>query len=151
MTELEDHAGAMRVAALCLCVAIALLAGGCGRDDAQTTTPGNPSPLASAAATATAIAPTAPSVGATTPDEAALGLYRSWLDDDASTASQFATPQAVNELFAHPSSRIQFNSCSPSGAKYRCFFYYEGGGLNMNVEGSATSGYQVTKAFFIAD
>lgn len=138
----------MRLRILLGCVVVVVLAGACGKDDS----PGPvASPLASVAQSQIAPPPSSPAPGATTADAAALGLYNAWLDGDTGAAAAFATPQAINELFAHPGNEIQFNSCSRTGTKYRCFFYYEGGGLNMDVEGSVTSGFLVTKAFFVAD
>ena len=141
----------MRLGAVCACAAVALSFAGCGADDATPAAPRErPFTTVSTVPSAAPASPTA-LAAATTPDEAALGFYDAWLDGDATAAATFATPQAVNELFAHQASEIQFNSCSSAGSKYRCFFYYEGGGLNMNVEGSSTTGFLVTKAFFIAD
>lgn len=108
------------------------------------------SPKVPATSTAPSVAPS-PAAGAGSPEDAALGLYQAWLDGDPDAAAASATAQAVNELFAHPASEIDFNSCARTGSKHTCFFYYEGGGLNMVVEGSTTTGYLVTKAFFVAD
>jgi hypothetical protein len=142
----------MRRHLLVACAAVALLVVACGGDDPKKAAPQTaPSPVASAIPTTVSSAPPTEIPGASSPDEAALGFYGAWLEGDTAGAGVFATPQAVNELFAHQASEIQFNSCSRAGSKYRCFFYYEGGGLNMNVEGNPTSGYLVTKAFFIAD
>jgi hypothetical protein len=137
------------VASACLAAAVALV--GCGGDD---TTPAAPEERPfTTVSTVPSAAPASPTVvaGASTPDDAALGLYNAWLDGDRDVAATYATPDPIEELFAQRPSEIQFNSCSPAGSKYRCFFYYEGGGLNMNVEGSSTAGFLVTKAFFIAD
>jgi hypothetical protein len=141
----------MRLRRLIACLLVMAVLGVACADDADPGGSGaTPAPPTGVPSIATDVPPSEPA-GATSPDEAALGLYQAWLDGDTNTAAGFATPQAINELFAHPGSEIQFNSCSQTGSKYRCFFYYEGGGLNMNVEGSVTTGYLVTKAFFIAD
>ena len=141
----------MRVRIAFVCVVVALFSAACGEDDPAPPVTTPPTPVASEAPSQTATPPASAPAGPTTVDAAALGLYNAWLDGDSEAAAAFATPQAINELFAHPGSEVQFNSCSQVGSKYRCFFYYEGGGLNMDVEGNATSGFRVIKAFFIAD
>jgi hypothetical protein len=141
----------MRLRSLVVCLVIVAAVGAACGDDAAPVEPGATSPAPTALPSVATEAPPSEPAGATSPDDAALGLYNAWLEGDADAAVAFATPQAIAELFAHPGNEIQFNSCSQTGSKYRCFFYYEGGGLNMNVEGSVTTGYLVTKAFFIAD
>jgi hypothetical protein len=89
--------------------------------------------------------------GAPTPDEAALTLHEHWVAGDGEAATETATQQAVNELFAHPGNPLDFTGCIREGSKHTCFFYYEGGGLNMVVGGNPADGYLVTKAFFVAD
>jgi hypothetical protein len=41
--------------------------------------------------------------------------------------------------------------CNNRDAGFDCFYYYEGGGLNMRVEGGASAGYRVKSIYFIAD
>jgi hypothetical protein len=89
--------------------------------------------------------------GAATPDDAALTLHDHWVAGDASAAAETATKRAVAELFAHQGNPLEFMGCIREGSKHTCFFYYEGGGLNMIVEGDPAGGYLVTKAFFVAD
>jgi hypothetical protein len=91
------------------------------------------------------------SPGAATPDDAARTLHDNWVAGDSAAALDSATQQAVNELFAHPGNPLEFTGCIREGVKHTCFFYYEGGGLNMIVNGSPAEGYLVTKAFFVAD
>lgn len=138
-------------------VAGALLAlvvlGACGEDEAPPRA--KPAKTFSPAPELDAITPP-PSIppeqsGAATPDDAALTLHDHWVAGDAGAATETATQQAVNELFAHQGNPLEFMGCIREGSKQRCFFYYEGGGLNMIVEGDAAGGYLVTKAFFIAD
>lgn len=93
----------------------------------------------------------APPAGATSPDEAALTMHEHWVEGDSTGALETATQQAVNELFAHPGNPLDFQGCIREGSQHTCFFYYEGGGLNMIVKGDPADGYLVTKAFFVAD
>lgn len=145
----------MRARSLFVALGIVVALGACGDDD--------PAPRAKPAKTFTP-APTldgittppptvvAPSpVGAPTPDEAARTLHDHWVAGDPAAALDTATQQAVNELFAHPGNPLDFQGCIREGAQHTCFFYYEGGGLNMIVRGDPAEGYLVTKAFFVAD
>lgn len=139
---------------------VVLAAGACGEDDAtQRAKPAKtltPAPELDAITTPppTVAPPTtlpASPAGALTPDEAARTLHDHWVDGDSAAALDTATQQAVNELFAHPGGALDFQGCIREGTKHTCFFYYEGGGLNMIVNGDPAEGYLVTKAFFVAD
>ncbi|HEY7873563.1 MAG TPA: hypothetical protein VIG64_00420 [Actinomycetota bacterium] len=137
-------------------IALALLAGACGDDEAEPQAKGpksnTPAPVEDALTTAAPPSPVAPSpAGASTPDDAAITLHDHWVAGDATGALETATQQAVNELFAHPGNPLQFSGCIREGVKHTCFFYYEGGGLNMIVTGGPAEGYLVTKTFFVAD
>jgi hypothetical protein len=137
--------------------AVALLAstGACADDDEQgpRAKPAKTSPAAPTIDAVTTPPPTVPSgpPGATTPDQAARTLHDHWVAGDSSAALETATQQAINELFAHPGNPLDFQGCIREGTEHTCFFYYEGGGLNMIVQGSPAEGYVVTKAFFVAD
>jgi hypothetical protein len=123
----------------------------CGEDEPRATP--KPAKSLSPAPTLDAIpTPTPPSAtGAASPDDAALTLHDHWVNADAAAALETATQQAVNELFAHPGNPLDFQGCIREGTRHTCFFYYEGGGLNMIVTGGPAEGYLVTKAFFVAD
>jgi hypothetical protein len=129
--------------------------GACGDDEARPRAEPQTSatPEASPAPTLDAITtpPPAQPSGASTPDDAALTLHDHWVAGDSSAALETATQQAVNELFAHPGNPLDFQGCIREGSRHTCFFYYEGGGLNMIVMGDPATGYLVSKTFFVAD
>ena len=144
-----------KLAILIGAVAVLTFAGACGDDDEPAArgtraTTLSPTPTLDAITTPPPTIPPEPA-GAATPDEAALTLHDHWVAGDATAALDTATQQAVNELFAHPGNPLDFQGCIREGAKHTCFFYYEGGGLNMIVRGNPADGYLVTKAFFVAD
>jgi hypothetical protein len=134
-------------------IAMTLVSACGGGDDAGPRTTKTPQTQSTPADTPLpeASSPASTEAGAATPEAAARGLYDAWLADDPDAAAATATQQAIDQLFAHPGNEIDFTGCEPTGATYTCFFYYEGGGLDMIVEGSAASGYLVTRAFFVAD
>lgn len=110
----------------------------------------SPAPTLDAITTPPGTIPPSPP-GAPTPDEAARTLHDHWVAGDSVAALDTATQRAVNELFAHPGDPLDFQGCIREGTQHTCFFYYEGGGLNMIVRGNPADGYLVTKAFFVAD
>jgi hypothetical protein len=134
-----------------LAVVAAVAFAGCGDDDpaprAKPPKTFSPAPTLDAITTP----PPAEPSGATSPDDAALTLHEHWVAGDSAAALETATQQAVNELFAHPGNPLDFQGCIREGSEHTCFFYYEGGGLNMIVSGDPADGYLVTKAFFVAD
>jgi hypothetical protein len=140
---------------ICLAAIALVVFGACGDDDAPLL--GKPAKTLSPAPTLDAITSPPPALGspsppgAPTPDEAARTLHDHWVDGDAEAALDTATQQAVAELFAHPGSDLDFQGCIREGSQHTCFFYYEGGGLNMIVRGNPAEGYLVTKTFFVAD
>jgi hypothetical protein len=143
----------MRTRALFLFIGIVITLGACG-DDEPTGLGAKPSKTVSPAPTEDAIltpAVTPSPAGAPTPDEAARTLHDHWVDGDSLAALDTATQQAVNELFAHPGNPLEFQGCIREGNRHTCFFYYEGGGLNMIVNGNPAEGYLVTESFFVAD
>jgi hypothetical protein len=90
--------------------------------------------------------------GQDSPEAAAQGLYASWSIDDSAGATAFATAPAIEDLFATEfSGDLEFIGCEEQGLKFGCFYYYEGGGLNLIVRDSDAGGYLVTRAFFVAD
>ena len=152
--------GARSITAVAL--GMALVLGGCGDDDPEPLgqLPKNlsPAPTLDASLTPPPLTPaytpgadTSDEAGAATPDEAALTLHDHWVEGDSTAALETATQQAVNELFAHTGNPLDFQGCAREASRHTCFFYYEGGGLNMIVRGSPAKGYLVTKAFFVAD
>jgi hypothetical protein len=149
---------AMRIPKLgVVCALIAVLAAGaCGDDEspqaAKLPKTGSPEQTLSAITDpplTPAFTQTPPT--ALTPDDAARTLHDHWVAGDSTAALETATQKAVNELFAHPGGALDFQGCIRKGSKHTCFFYYEGGGLNMIVRGSRAEGYLVSKAFFVAD
>ena len=151
----------MRAPVTVLIGAVLLLGAACGDDgvepivtpstvvetpivvDTPTATPSLPGPTAS---------PTGPALlGAPSPEVAARRLYGYWLAEDPLGARAVAQQDAIDQLFNSPPSEIEFTGCEPDGVKFVCFFYYEGGGLNIIVEPASPNGYAATRAFFIAD
>ena len=90
---------------------------------------------------------------ASRPETAAQGLYNAWKRNDRRAALKVASSSAVNKVFRtrYGGPGWQFNGCERRSSAYNCFFYYEGGGVNMRVTGSSRSGYRVNSVSFIAD
>ena len=148
--------------------AVALVA--CGGDDEEPQAEPTATPTPAAASVAPETPPPASSAppeetppadddgpsaaGQTNPRAAALGFYDAWVNGDRDLATSFATPEAIDELFMNQPGPMQFsppcleNEDSPG---YTCFFYYEGGGLNMIVGDSDFAGFFVTDIFYVAD
>ena len=149
---------------------VVLVLGACGGDD-QTSTSASPTPSEAATESDTEEAPDeeegtdeeasgsedeegATQQGQESPAAAAQGLFDAWQQGDRDLAAQFATQGAIAELFTHEPSAMQFMPpCHELEDEpgTGCFFYYEGGGLNMVVGDSDVSGYFVTRTFFVAD
>ena len=88
--------------------------------------------------------------GLSSPELAAQRLYDDWHAQDREFASTYTAPAAVEVLFAQPPGPMEFVGCEPIAGAYDCFYYYEGGGLNIEVvEGE--EGYSVQSVLFIAD
>ena len=88
--------------------------------------------------------------GLSSPELAAQRLYDDWHAQDREFASTYAAPAAVDVLFAQSPGPMEFIGCEPAGDAYDCFYYYEGGGLNIEVvEGE--EGYSVQSVLFVAD
>jgi hypothetical protein len=90
---------------------------------------------------------------ASKPEAAARGLYNAWKNNNRRAALQVASQSAVNKVFRtrYTGPGWQFNRCEKRGAGYNCFYYYEGGGVNMRVTGGPRSGYRVNSVSFVAD
>jgi hypothetical protein len=90
---------------------------------------------------------------ASRPEAAAQGLYNAWKRNSRRAALQVATQSAVNKVFKtrYTGPGWQFQGCEKKGAGYNCFYYYEGGGVNMRVTGSSRAGYRVSTVSFVAD
>lgn len=154
------HLG-MRAGAMILLAAVLSLGAACGDDDPivqapVTTLVETPIVIQTPTVAPTLPAPTvsgsAPAIlGAPSPEAAARRLYGYWLAEDPLGARAVASQEAIDQLFNSPPSEIEFTGCEPDAVTFVCFFYYEGGGLNIIVEPAAPNGYAATRAFFIAD
>ncbi|MEH2463030.1 hypothetical protein [Nostoc sp.] len=80
----------------------------------------------------------------TTPEDAVLGLVRAWQSGDRSAASQYASPDVVNQMFqVRKGTSLEFEGCQ----QLDCLFRYDNGGVRMRVEGllgTSTPNYRVT-------
>lgn len=92
-----------------------------------------------------------PTAGLPTPRQAALHFYDDWHAQDESAASGYATQDAIDELFSHQPSNMEFMGCSEEGDYFSCFFYYEGGGMNMTIVDTDAYGHVVTDIGYVAD
>ena len=85
-------------------------------------------------------------------EDAAEGLFNAWKTKDRAAAANFAESAAITKLFSEGGPEgLQFQGCDRQGDTYLCSYYYEGGGLIMNVEGNGSDGYKVVSIEFIAD
>ncbi|MEH2455900.1 hypothetical protein [Nostoc sp.] len=79
-----------------------------------------------------------------TPEDAVLGLVRAWQLGNRSAASQYASSDAVNQMFqVRKGTNLEFESCQ----QLDCLFSYSNGGVRMRVEGllgTSTPNYRVT-------
>ncbi|MEA2498510.1 MAG: hypothetical protein QOH26_915 [Actinomycetota bacterium] len=150
----------MRAAGMILLAALLALGVSCGDDDpivqAPTTIVETPVVITTPTVTPSLPAPTpsgsGPAIlGAPSPEVAARRLYGYWLAEDPLGARAVAEQDAIDQLFNSPPSEIEFTGCEPDGVRFVCFFYYEGGGLNIIVDPAPPNGYVATRAFFIAD
>ncbi|HKQ99175.1 MAG TPA: hypothetical protein VJT09_00800 [Pyrinomonadaceae bacterium] len=152
---------------LCSC----LLAAGCGQAGSTnnssssrstvttnttttSTTNAGASPKANTEAAKPATETAAPGTKLSKPEEAAEGLFNAWKRKDRDEAAKFAVNAAIAELFVQGGGGpegMQFQGCDKQGDSYLCGYYYEGGGLIMNVEENQATGYKVTSVAFIAD
>lgn len=80
----------------------------------------------------------------TTPEDAVLGLVRAWQLGNRSAASQYASSDAVNQMFqVRKGTSLEFEGCQ----ELDCLFRYSNGGVRMRVErllGTSTPNYRVT-------
>lgn len=83
-----------------------------------------------------------------TPAQAALGLYAAWYEGSYSQALQYATPDAVNQLFTHQNSRDwDFRGCK----LIDCSFRTANGTITMRTEsllGTARQNFRVATINF---
>lgn len=123
--------------------------------EAPSVSPESPSPSPSFESPVPTEAPSpSPTFRATSPEQAATLLYAAWKASDRSAAGRVASPAAVDELFARPwtGPDLQFMGCSnESTGTYLCSWYYEGGAMQMTVQGGASAGWFVENIGFIAD
>lgn len=79
-----------------------------------------------------------------TPKDAVLGLVRAWQLGNRSAASQYASSDAVNQMFqVRKGTSLEFEGCQ----ELDCLFSYSNGGVRMRVEsllGTSTPNYRVT-------
>ncbi|WP_157995670.1 hypothetical protein [Thermomonospora amylolytica] len=121
-------------------------------------TPVTPSSPAPGAPTPEAGTPT-PTPGAirfASPVAAIEHLAQARRRNDRTDALRAANAATVDYVFGFPPASLLTpnRDCrrTPSGPyAYHCFYYYEGGGLNYYVNFSATSGFLVVRALFVAD
>ena len=145
---------------------VLVVLGACGGDDgpaaqATPTPPLTTTPLVSEApvteAPAASAAPATeepyagPTAGKNTPEEAARAFYADWGELDRLSASGYATQAAIDEAFAQQRAQATFSGCNEDDLQFVCFYYYEGGGLNIMVADSDAYGWIVTDTFYIAD
>ena len=112
---------------------------------ATSTPPTNPSTTAPTTATAPESA-----------EDAARGLVERWGASDRSGAAAFATPEAIDTLFANDGTgnTWMFQGCDGVAGGAVCFFSFEGGGTNMHVQNLGTigqTGFRVDEIRFVAD
>ena len=134
-------------------LSIALTVGACTRDTPQTrrspsptTRSPSPTPTESPAASPS---PTV-AAGAPSPEVAARTLFEGWQAGDRAKASQFATQAAVDVVFSRPAFTLDFAGCDAEGAGFACSYETETEELKMTLTGSATTGYRVESAAYIA-
>jgi hypothetical protein len=153
----------MKKTLLCVGAALLLGLGACGGDDepAAEATP-SPTPVATTAPPASEAPPASsapaseephagPTAGKETPQEAAQAFYADWGELDRASASGYATRAAIDEAFGQQRAQAEFMDCLEEADHFVCFYYYEGGGLNIIVRDSDAYGFVVTDVFYIAD
>ncbi|MDQ3951801.1 MAG: hypothetical protein M3279_02380 [Actinomycetota bacterium] len=146
---------------LAAATSVVVVLGACGGDDepaaratstpAATTPPPASEAPAESAAPATAEPYAGPTAGKDTPQEAAQAFYADWGELDGASASGYATQAAIDEAFAQQRAQATFSGCTEDGLQFICFYYYEGGGLNITVVDSDAYGWIVTDVGYIAD
>jgi peptidoglycan hydrolase-like protein with peptidoglycan-binding domain len=89
------------------------------------------------------------------PDLAAAHLFDAWGARDRATALSGATQAAVDLLLRGQRGALTGAGCAPDdtlGAGHHiCTYLFEGGGVNLQVEGDDLDGYYVESASFFAD
>ncbi|HEX8650672.1 MAG TPA: hypothetical protein VF708_07510 [Pyrinomonadaceae bacterium] len=89
------------------------------------------------------------------PELAAQRLYSAYKHCNRVAALKAASSPAVRTLFrknCQPGDpKWEFMGCERTGTSFSCSYYYEGGGVNMNVVRSAPTSYSVKSVSFIAD
>ena len=122
---------------------------------ATTAPPATSAPPASSAPASSAPASAAPNPGPTngkqTPQEAAQAFYADWGELDRASASGYATRAVIDEAFGQQRAQAEFMDCLEEDLRFVCFYYYEGGGLNIIVRDSDAYGFIVTDMFYVAD
>lgn len=137
-------------------VALLALAGtACSKDKSTDNDTAADTTTTAAAAPTTTTSVTAPNGPVTTPDAAAKGLFAAWQRGDQNDASHYARQRAITAIFSHPNTgdvKYQNQGCSPEGGQFVCSWTYEGGAMQMTVEGVlGNSGYVVDNVTYIAD
>jgi hypothetical protein len=89
----------------------------------------------------------------TRPEDSALHLFEAWKAGDRAAASEFAQPEAVDEVFSRPYTgpEPEFQGCAHDVDHYLCNFRYEGGATIYRVDGGSSAGYFVTEVSQVAD
>lgn len=96
------------------------------------------------------------SAAAASAQSVARALLRAYRDCNRAAAQRYATPATVRKLFGpncQPGgAKVQFMGCERGrGAGYTCFYYYEGGGINLRLVPGGPSGYRAVSVNFVAD
>ena len=94
--------------------------------------------------------------GPTKPGTVAQVFYEAWTVDDRNCASQIATSDAVDTLFAIDGSGAQwtFEGCSQTDGPDQhteCAYSYEGGAAFFSMRFGATTGWQIYAVDFATD
>jgi hypothetical protein len=149
-----------RLAAVFAVLTFASAFAACGSDKKDSDTASATTTTSTTASNATTVAPTTvattPPVGpASTPQAAANGLFNAWKKNDQNDAANYAKPQAISKMFAHPyndpSVKYTNQGCEPQGGQFTCAWSYEGGAVTMTVEAWPGGGFVVDSVTYIAD
>ena len=87
------------------------------------------------------------------PETTAKGLLSAYKSCNRTAALKFASPAAVRKLFKNCTTegvKVDFMGCEKQGKAYSCFYYYEGGGINLRVV-KYGNGYRVVSVGYVAD
>jgi hypothetical protein len=83
--------------------------------------------------------------------EAADVFFDAYRRGDRVKALTVSTQQAVNKLTWNPNAGDNPTLSLTCPGPTECFIYYEGGGINLTITGSAASGYRVVDTQPVAD